>query len=200
MPEGSSSDSAEPPPGGEPSVSSRRDSRPISRGRYPAVWVAAGLVLLGASAGIVLIHESDGRPPAPAAFCGLVECSVLHSAAAAAREPSGNPRPVPFPSSPTAPVPTPAPEPTAAAPSPAPVLTPAPAPAVTPTPAASPEPARTPQPVRTPGPGPTWTPPAPRWPWPPPRWPLPPWPSAGGGWSHHSTWWQGQGSHQQPWW
>jgi hypothetical protein len=215
MSDGPSNDPAEPPPGAQPGSGGRRYSRSIPRGRYPAVWMAAGLVLLGGSAAIVVMHESGGRPSAQAAFCGLVECSVLRSAAAAAGEPPGSPHPQPFPSSlltPAVPAPTPTPapdrpprpKPTTPGSGPAPGQ--APAPAVTPTPAVSPEPARTPQPARTPGPVPTWTPPGPHGPWPSP-WPLPPWPSAGQGWSHHSpwgpgqsAWWQGQRSHQSSWW
>jgi hypothetical protein len=210
MPEGSSSDSAGPPGGGEPSSpSGRTNSRPATRGRYPALWAAVGLVLLGGSAGIVLLHDSGTQPPAQTAFCGLVECSVLRSAASS--QPPGNPSPEPSPSSPLArsraapvPAPTLAPRSAPTTPVPAPGATPVPAAAASPTPAGSPEPGRTPQPVRTPDPVPTWTPPAPNGPW-ASRWPQPPWDPAGGDWFHHSSWGQGQGwqsqrSHQPSWW
>jgi len=205
MPEGSSTDSAEPAGGGDPSSSGRGNTRPVTRRRYPALWAAAGLVLLGGSAGIVLLHDSGGRPPTQTAFCGLVECSVLRSADS---EPTGNPRPAPVPSSPlapsrAAPVPVSARRPAPTTPAPTPVPAPVPAPATSPAPAASPEPGRTPEPVRTPPPPVlTWTPPPPRGPW-PSRWPRPPWAPVGGDWFHHSSWgqgWQGQRYHQPSWW
>src|SRR6516162_9379610 len=91
VPEEQWSDWAGPPPGSEPARTGR-NSRPAARGRYPAVWAAAGLLLLGGgAAGVVLLHESSGQPPAQTVFCGLVECSVLHSEAAAATVPPGSP-------------------------------------------------------------------------------------------------------------
>ena len=124
MPEWPWSDSAEPPPGAEPAVTGRKNSRPGPRGRYPVVWAAAGLVLIGGSAAIVAMHESGARPRSQPVFCGLVECSVLRSEAAAAGAPAASaPQPFPSPVAPsrTVPAPTPQPAPPARpAPSPAP--------------------------------------------------------------------------------
>ena len=195
IPEWPWSDPAEPPPGAETAFTGGKNSRPGPRGRYPVVWAAAGLVLIGGGAAVVAMHEAGGRPRPQPVFCGLVECSVLRSEAAAASAPTGNPggQPVPSPAAPSRTAPTPAPAPTrtpepappASAPSPAPV----PAPAITPLP----------EPTHRPLPVPTWTPPAPAWPW-PSRWAPPPWwPGAGEGWSHHSPWREGRHHHQPRW-
>ena len=172
-------DPAEPPPGAQSAVTGRKNPRPAPRGGYPVVWAAAGLVLVGGSAAIVAMHGSGGGSRPQAAFCGLVECSVLRSEAAAASAPTGNPHPQPALSpevpSRTAPAPTP---PTG------------PAPTVPPPPAPAPGPTHRPGPL----PVPTWTHPSPAWPWPSRR--VPHWPPDRADWSDHSRWWQGQ----SPWW
>jgi hypothetical protein len=195
IPEWPWSDPAEPPPGAATAFTGGKNSRPAPRGRYPVVWAAAGLVLIGGGAAVVAMHEAGGQPHPQPVFCGLVECSVLRSEAAAASTPTGNPsgQLVPSPVAPSrtaltpAPAPTRTPEPTPPAPAPSPA--PVPAPAIT----SLPEPTHRPLPV------PTWTPPAPTWPW-PSRWAPPPrWPAAGEGWSHHSPWWEGRHYHQPRW-
>jgi hypothetical protein len=204
IPEWPWSDPAEPPPAAGTAYAGGKNTRPAPRGRYPVVWAAAGLVLIGGSAAVVAMHEAGGRPRPQPVFCGLVECNVLRSEAAAASAPTGNPRAQPFPSpvapSRTVPPPTPMRTPEAAPATPAPSPAPAPAPAVTPPPAPAPEPTHWPGPLPVPLPVPTWTPPAPAWPW-PSRWAPPPrWPAAGEGWFHHSPWREGQSNHQPHWW
>jgi hypothetical protein len=200
MPEWPWSDPAEPPPATETAFTGGKNSRPAPRGRYPVLWAAAGLVLIGGSAAAVAMHESGGRPPTQPVFCGLVECSVLHSEAAAASAPTGSPRAQPLASpavpSRAAPAPTPMRTPQQAPATPAPSPAPVPAPTVTPPPAPGPGPTHWPGPR----PVPTWTPPAPAWPW-PSRWAPPPrWPAGGEGWFHHSPWGEGQHHHQPHWW
>jgi hypothetical protein len=195
MPEWPWSDPAEPPPGTGTAFTRGRNSRPGPRGRYPVLWAAAGLVLIGGCAAAVAMHESGGRARTQPLFCGLVECSVLH-AEAAASAPTGSPRaqPVASPAAPSraAPVPTPMRTPQQAPATPAPSPAPVPAPAVTPPPASVPGPTQRPGPL----PVPTWTAPAPGWPW-PSRWAPPPrWPAGGEGWFPHSPGEEGQHHHQ----
>jgi hypothetical protein len=202
MPEWPRSDPAEPSPGAAAAFTGEKNSRTAPRGRYPVLWAAAGLVLIGGCAAAVAMHESGGQPRPQPVFCGLVECSVLHSEAAAASAPAGGPRAQPF-LSPAAPAPTPVRTPEQAPATPAPSPAPVPAPTVTPTAAPAPGPTHRPGPLPGPTwtpPVPTWTPPAPAWPW-PSRWAPPPrWPAGGEGWSRHSPWWEGRHYHQRHGW
>ena len=81
MPEWPWSDSAEPPPGAEPALTGRKNSRPGPRGRYPVMWAAAGLVLIGGSAAIVAMHESGSPAPLAAGLLrsGRVQRPALGS-------------------------------------------------------------------------------------------------------------------------
>jgi len=205
MPIGPSGDSAEPPEGvGQPGEAEppkvpeaapfggRSYSWLTKHGRNPAVWAAAGLVVIGGAGAIVATHDPRGEPQprAQAALCGLVSCADVPSAAAT-RPPPPQPS-TPLPSSPAAPAATHAPTP---APTPMPAPVPAravePASAPTPTPAAAPPPA--PVPTRVPEPRPAWPPSPVHGPWPPS------WPSAGQhGFQSHgrhsrwsSGWWRG---------
>jgi hypothetical protein len=191
MPEWPWSDPAEPPLETETAFTGGRNSRPGPRGRYPVLWAAAGLVLIGGSGAAIAMHESGGLARTQPVFCGLVECSVLRSEAAAASAPTGSPgaQPVVSPAAPSR-----------AAPAPTPVRTPQQAPA-TPAPSPAPPPAPVSGPTHRPGPlpVPTWTAPAPGWPW-PSRWAPPPrWHADGQGWFHHSHGWEGQHYHQPHW-
>ena len=163
MSTGPSSDSTEPPQEADPpSGDSRRHSWLAGHGWQPVTWAAVGLVLLGGSGVVVLLHEPGGRAQAQTAYCGLVTCAVLRSAAATSSVPAGAPHPAPAPSSPLASSRAPAPTATTI-PTPSPAPSPRVAAGSTPTPAPSPRP--------TPTPAPTFGPAPSRWPWPP--WWLP---------------------------
>lgn len=103
MPTGSSDDSANQSPEPDPpSGGGRRPSWLASHGWHPITWATVGLVLLGGSGVVVLLHQPGGRAQAQTAYCGLVTCAVLRSTAATSSVPAGAAHPTPAPSSPLA--------------------------------------------------------------------------------------------------
>jgi hypothetical protein len=177
MPTGSSDDSANPSPEpGPPSGGGRRHSwltREGGRGGgwgHPVAWATVGLVLLGGSGVVVLLHEPGGRAQAQTAYCGLVTCAVLRSTAATSSVPAGAEHPTPAPSSPMA---------SSRAPARTAITIPTPATASSPRAGAGSAPAPRPAPK----PAPTFGPAPARWPW--PVW----WPRSG--WWGHGHGYQG---------
>jgi hypothetical protein len=57
------------------------------------MWATAGLVLLGGSGVVVMLHEPGGRAQAQTTYCGLVTCAVLRSTAATSSIPAGSAHP-----------------------------------------------------------------------------------------------------------
>jgi len=176
MPTGPSSSASEPPSATEPPLTGRRHSRLTRRAGYLAAWAAAGLIVIGGSSALVMIHKSApaAHPRAQTAFCGLVACAVLRSDASLSRmpttAPSSSPSPSPEASTRSA---------VAAAPAPAP----APEPTPTPRPKHRPRHHPRPRPAPTPTPADPWTSPDPTHTWSPPPWPPPSWPPPD---QHHS--------------
>jgi len=163
MPTGSSNDSANPSPEPDPpSAGGRRPSWLARAGGsgvgwgHPITWAAVGLVLLGGSGVVVLLHEPGGRAQAQTAYCGLVTCAVLRSTAATSSVPAGAGHPTPAPSS-SAPSSPPG---SSRAPARTAATVPTPTAASSPTAQAGPNPAPAPapRPARKPAPSP--------WPWP----------------------------------
>lgn len=175
MPTGGSSGASEPPSTTEPRISDRRRSRLTWRARYVAPWAAAGVIVIGSSA-LVMMHQPTvaAHPRAQTAFCGLVACAVLRSDAAISRAPTTVPSPIPSPS--------PRASTSAAAAAPAPDPTPSP----TSCPKSHPRQAPTPTDPWSPSPDPTHTcsPPPPDW--------QPPGDNHSG---HHGGGWRGDQSH-----
>jgi hypothetical protein len=169
MTTGSSSGSAEPRQTTEPSLSGRQFSWLARCGRNPVAWAAAGLVVVGGTGAVLMVHEPGGQISAQsAAYCGLVKCAILRSDATPTGQPDKRLRPEPTPSAQ-------APAEAAPAPSPAPgrAVQPVSAPQPTSVPQPTPQPSPVPPPAPAPKPSPTWTPP-PRSHWPLPHaWPAP---------------------------
>ena len=226
MPIVSSGELAEPPRRSGPPFGGRRPSWHARRGGYPAAWAAAGLILL--CCGVMAVLPGAGaRHRTHRAFCGLVACDALHSAAAAAGVPTADPRPLPAPWSLLGPSPRPATRAAAGtaalvpAPSPVPAPTPVPGPVPSPTsiwtsPAAPPAPTTatptTTDPVITAAAPAAASPATPGQArplalpqtWTPPRWTPPRWTSPPG-WPPSQPWpgrWSpdgGPGHRQPPW-
>ena len=187
MTTGSSSGSAEPPQATEPSLSGRQYSWLARCGRNPVAWAAAGLVVVGGTGAVLMVHEPGGQISAQgAAYCGLVKCAILRSDATPTGQPGKHRRPEPTPSAQASAQAAPAPSP-----APARAVKPAAAPPPTsvPQPTPQPQPSPVPSPAPAPKPSPTWTPP-PRSHWPLPHgWPAPwQWRHPGPVYRHHHRW------------
>jgi hypothetical protein len=162
MPTGPSSDAANP---SRHSWLAREGGRGGGWG-HPMMWATAGLVLLGGSGAVVLLHEPGGRPQAQTTYCGLVTCAVLRSTAATSSVPAG----AVHSASPASPTPAPSPRlasPRAPAPPATTIPTPSPGAATVSTPTTAPWPRPTPAlasgSVPSRWPWPVWWPPSGRW-------------------------------------